>query len=163
MPLAPLDSLPAINAKGGFAAAEAYAWHRALLAEAGDRYDPRVRVRVERGAGQSAVDYIELLAARTRLIAEVEAAFAGYDALVMPTTPILPPRLADLAEDEAYGRVNLLALRNPTTVNMFDGCAISVPTHAPEEPPVGLMLAGAAGSDARLLGIAQVVEELLSA
>ena len=163
VPLAPLDSLPAINAKGGFAAAEAYAWHRALLAEAGDRYDPRVRVRVERGAGQSAVDYIELLAARTRLIAEVEAAFAGYDALVMPTTPILPPRLADLAEDEAYGRVNLLALRNPTTVNMFDGCAISVPTHAPEEPPVGLMLAGAAGSDARLLGIAQVVEELLSA
>ena len=41
-----LDELPAVNAKGGFAAAEAYAWHRALLAEHGDQYDPRIRVRI---------------------------------------------------------------------------------------------------------------------
>ena len=33
-----------INAKGGFAAAESYAWHRYLLTSKGDVYDPRVSV-----------------------------------------------------------------------------------------------------------------------
>src|SRR5580700_6123777 len=36
------DAIPAVNAKGGFASAEAYAWHRALLAEKGTEYDPRI-------------------------------------------------------------------------------------------------------------------------
>ena len=40
---AAFDAVAAVNAKGGFAAAEAYAWHRALLAEKGAGYDPRIR------------------------------------------------------------------------------------------------------------------------
>ena len=44
------EEILAVNAKGGFAASEAYAWHRALLAAKGARYDPRIRVRIERGA-----------------------------------------------------------------------------------------------------------------
>ena len=46
---AAFDEVPAVNAKGGFAASEAYAWHRALLAEKGAGYDPRIRVRIARG------------------------------------------------------------------------------------------------------------------
>jgi len=38
-----------MNSKGGFAAAESYAWHRYLIASHGDVYDPRVHIRILRG------------------------------------------------------------------------------------------------------------------
>ena len=41
---------PTINAAGGFAPIEAYAWHRELIARRGSEYDPRVRGRIERAA-----------------------------------------------------------------------------------------------------------------
>src|SRR5690606_39640737 len=58
--------LAAINAKGGFTAAEAWAWHRDLIARAADRYDPRVVSRIRRGQDMSAADYLDLLDARER-------------------------------------------------------------------------------------------------
>ena len=66
---------------------------------------------------------------------------APYDALVMPTTANTPPRIADLADDKAFTKANLLSLRNCTLINMIDGCAISLPCHREGEVPVGLMLA----------------------
>ena len=45
-----------MNAKGGFAAAESYAWHRDLLVQKGEFYDPRVRSRILRGRKQNAAD-----------------------------------------------------------------------------------------------------------
>ncbi len=70
-PFAEFDEVPAVNAKGGFAASEAYAWHRTLLAEKGAGYDPRIRMRIERGERMTAADYLDLVAARQRLIAEL--------------------------------------------------------------------------------------------
>ncbi len=58
-----------MNTKGGFAAAESYAWHRYLIASHGDVYDPRVSSRILRGEAISAADYIDLLEARKSLIA----------------------------------------------------------------------------------------------
>src|SRR5215470_9450276 len=75
-----------MNAKGGFASSESYAWHRYLLTSKGDIYDPRVSVRIQRGEGLSAADYIDLLNARRSLIARIAVRLAPYDALVMPTT-----------------------------------------------------------------------------
>src|SRR6201992_763650 len=46
-----------MNTKGGFTAAESYAWHRYLLPSKGGVYDPRVSVRIMRGAGMSAGGY----------------------------------------------------------------------------------------------------------
>ena len=66
-----LAELPVVNAMGGFAAAEAWAWHRRLIAERGDGYDPRILARIRRGERMGAADYIELVAARARLIAAV--------------------------------------------------------------------------------------------
>ncbi|MCC6890317.1 MAG: amidase [Hyphomicrobiales bacterium] len=157
-----LLEMPAINAKGGFPAAEAYAWHRNLLCTRGAEYDPRVKVRMEKGAQQSAADYIELCAARRDWIRRVHAASAPYDALILPTVPIIAPPLADLEDDAEYGRVNLLMLRNPTVVNFMDGCAISVPCQISGEAPVGLMIVGRHGDDRRLFEIAQGIESLLA-
>jgi aspartyl-tRNA(Asn)/glutamyl-tRNA(Gln) amidotransferase subunit A len=150
-----------MNTKGGFAAAESYAWHRYLIASHGDVYDPRVSSRILRGETISAADYIDLLEARKSLIARSTVRLAPYDALVMPTTAITPPRIADLADDKAFTKANLLSLRNCTLINMIDGCAISLPCHREGEVPVGLMLAASGGSDRRILELAAAMEAVI--
>ena len=91
----------------------------------------------------------------------MNAATAPYDALVLPTAPILPPRLADLRDDAEFARVNALALRNPAPFNFLDRCSISLPAHRPGDPPVGLMLVGETGGDRRLFALALAVEAAL--
>src|SRR3954451_11064780 len=150
-----------MNARGGFAAAESYAWHRYLIVSKGDVYDPRVRVSILRGESISAADYIDLLEARKSFIARTEARIAPYDGLVLPTTANTPPKIADLADDRAFATENLRALRNCTLINMLDGCAISLPAHREGEVPVGLMLAGAGGSDRRIFELAAGMESII--
>ena len=150
-----------MNTKGGFAAAESYAWHRYLIASRGNVYDPRVALRIRRGEAISAADYIDLLEMRKSLIARSTVRLAPYDALVLPTTANTPPRIADLADDKAFTAANLLALRNCTLINMIDGCAISLPCHREGEVPVGLMLAAAGGSDRRIFELAAAMEAVI--
>jgi len=147
-----------MNAKGGFAAAESYAWHRYLLTSKGDVYDPRVSVRILRGEGFSAADYIDLMNARRSLIARIAVRLAPYDALVLPTTSNTPPKIADLADDKAFTVANVRSLRNCTLINMIDGCAISLPAHREGEVPVGLMLASTGGYDRRIFELAAGME-----
>jgi len=158
----PFAELPAIHARGTIATAESYAWHRPLLATHAAGYDPRIRTRILIGARQSAADYSALLEARRSFIAQVEARLAGYDAFLMPTVPVIAPRIAQLEADDDYLRMNALVLRNSTLVNFLDGCAISIPIHAPGEPPVGLTLACVGGQDRALFDHAVAVEAALA-
>jgi aspartyl-tRNA(Asn)/glutamyl-tRNA(Gln) amidotransferase subunit A len=160
---APLAEIGPAHRKASFPAAEAYAWHRDLLAAQGDRYDPRVRARLLFGETIAAADYIDLLAARRRIAAAMAALTVGYDALLMPTVPIVAPRLDEIAADADFMRLNALMLRNPSLANFLDRCAISLPCHAPGDPPVGLTLMGETGGDAALFAIAAGVEALLRA
>lgn len=155
------DELASINATGGLSSAEAWTWHRALIERAGDRYDPRVLSRIRRGQTMTAADLLELLDARVRWIASLEERIAGYDALLMPTVPIIAPTLAELTEDDAYYRTNALILRNPTFINFLDGCALSLPCQATGTAPVGLMIAVAGGHDRSVLALGMAVETLL--
>ena len=150
-----------MNTKGGFAAAESYAWHRYLIVSHGDVYDPRVSLRILRGEAISAADYIDLLNARKSLITRAAARFSPYDALVLPTTANTPPRIADLADDQAFTKANVLSLRNCTLINMIDGCAISLPCHREGEVPVGLMLAASGGNDRRIFELAAGIEGVI--
>ncbi len=151
-----------MNAKGGFAAAESYAWHRHLIASKGDIYDPRVASRIMRGESQSAADYVDLLGARRSLIARIAVRLAPYDAMILPTTANTPPRIADLvADDKAFTGANLLALRNCSLINVIDGCAISLPAHREGEVPVGLMLAATGGADRRIFELAAGMEGVI--
>jgi aspartyl-tRNA(Asn)/glutamyl-tRNA(Gln) amidotransferase subunit A len=158
---AAFDELPAVNAMGGFAVAEAYAWHRALLAEKGSAYDQRIRVRIERGERMTAADYVELVSARRRLIADFDAITRAFDAVIMPTVPIVPPRITELDDERDYNRVNLHVLRNTALGNFFDRCSISLPCHQKGETPVGLMLVGETLGDTRLFAIAAATERAL--
>ncbi|MEP7030938.1 MAG: amidase, partial [Pseudolabrys sp.] len=152
-----------MSAKGGFPAAESYAWHRDLLARRGDDYDQRVRVRIERGATQDAADYINMVNARADAIRRLRQKISGIDALVMPTAPMVAPLISELERDEDFARLNILALRNPTIANFFDMCSISLPIHEPDAAPVGLMLIGGHGNDRQLLQIGKTLEALFRA
>jgi aspartyl-tRNA(Asn)/glutamyl-tRNA(Gln) amidotransferase subunit A len=154
--------IPAIHAKGTLATAESFAWHRDLLATHAAAYDPRVRARIQIGATQSAADYLGLLAARKTFIADVGRRIAGFDALAMPTVPVIPPRIADLATDDAYFRINSLVLRNSTVINFLDGCAISIPIQESGQAPVGLTLACREDLDRQLFRCAAAAEAVLA-
>jgi len=164
--LADLADLALINATGGFSAAESYAWHRQLISSHQSEYDHRVAQRILRGAGMSAAEYIDLLVARKLWIARMEAKLAGFDAVLSPTVPIVAPPIASVSSvvdnDEEFFRVNALLLRNPSVVNMLDGCAISLPCHTPDQLPVGLMLWHAALHDDAVLNLALQVEAALA-
>jgi aspartyl-tRNA(Asn)/glutamyl-tRNA(Gln) amidotransferase subunit A len=162
VPLPQLGRLPEINAKGGFSAAETYARYGALLEAHPESFDPRVAVRVLQGREQTAADYVRLIEARAELIGQIGRTTEMFDALVMPTVPIVAPPLKQLESDPAYFRANALVLRNPAIANFLDRCAVSIPVHRAGDAPVGLMLIGEHGRDRKLLALARAVESLLS-
>jgi aspartyl-tRNA(Asn)/glutamyl-tRNA(Gln) amidotransferase subunit A len=158
-----ISELAAINATGGLSAAESYAWHRSLIAVHQASYDPRVALRILRGASMSAADYIDLVAARKAWITRMESRLDGFDAVLSPTVPLVAPPIAGLLKDDTeFFRVNGLLLRNTSVVNMLDGCAISLPCHTPGQLPVGLMLWHAALHDDDVLDLALQVEAALA-
>jgi amidase/aspartyl-tRNA(Asn)/glutamyl-tRNA(Gln) amidotransferase subunit A len=157
-----LGEVAAINATGGFSPAEAWAFHRARLATDEAGYDPRVAARIRRGQSMSAADYIDLLNARRAWIARMERALGGFDAALSPTVPCVAPPLAPLvADDASFFATNGRMLRNPSIVNLLDGCAVSLPCAPPGELPVGLMLWTTALRDDALLDAALAVEAAL--
>ena len=125
-------------------------------------YDPRVEMRIRGGESIVAADYIELLAERRAWTLRMEAALAGFDALLSPTLPIVAPRIQPLIDsDEAFFAVNALLLRNPSLVNLLDGCALSLPCHRGGEWPVGLMVWSTALQDDRVLAVSLAIERSL--
>jgi len=154
-PLDELQRIPQINAGGGLAAAEAYALHRKLLEQHGNEYDPRVAMRILKGRD---VNADEVRAARAAVIESTNRSTREFDALVMPTVPIIAPPLAAFEKDADYIRLNALVLRNPSLANFLDRCSISLPIHRAGEPPVGLMLFGHHNEDERLFSVANAIE-----
>ena len=162
LPMAEFAQAGAANPRGAITSAEAYAWHRQWMKERSDRYDPRVLTRIRAGETMTAAQYIDLMQARERFIRAIDVAVRGYDAMLMPTTPITAPTIAEATrDDESYFRLNSLMCRNPSVVNLFDGCALSVPCHEPGTAPVGLMIAGTRNSDRKILSIGLEVEKVV--
>jgi len=161
-----LLELAPMMSTGGFSPAEGYAWHRELLAQQGDSYDPRVAQRLQRGANMMAHEYIDLLNSRAHWIERVTLALQNYDAVLSPTTPITAPKISDVApgseRDAEFFRVNGLLLRNTSAVNTLDGCGISLPCHQAGDLPVGLMAWHSPMHDDTLLQLALVLEPLLN-
>jgi aspartyl-tRNA(Asn)/glutamyl-tRNA(Gln) amidotransferase subunit A len=162
IPLPELAESWQVSRHGGILGAEAWANHRSMLETQGERVDPRVRVRIERGAKLSAADYIDIVNARRDLIARANAATAPFDAVLMPTVACVAPRIDDVTEsDEVYGQTNLFVLRNTTPVNFLDRCAITIPIHDRGGAPIGLPLMGETNGDDRLVRVALAVEALI--
>jgi aspartyl-tRNA(Asn)/glutamyl-tRNA(Gln) amidotransferase subunit A len=158
-----LSIIPQVNVRGSISNAEAFAIHRRLrLLEHADRYDPMVRARIELGGGLSAADYLDLLEARATLIDIAAIRMAPFDAVICPTVAILPPRIDVLHDPAEFSRLNMLALRNTSVVNLLDRCAITLPLRS-GHGPCGLMMIGERMSDLRLLALGEAAEACLRA
>ena len=95
---------------------------------------------------------------RGQLVHAMDARLATLDALLMPTTSIVAPTIAEVADPKIFAARNAAVLRNTAIVNFFDLCAISLPLKA--ALPVGLMLIARNGHDRRLLRIAAATAQL---
>ena len=132
---------------------EAAVCHRDTLAARRDDYGDPVRRRLELGREIPAVDYVQAQQARRLLAADVDAALDARAALLLPTLPIVPPRLG--ADMEA---VRPLMLRLTQLFDLTGHPAVSVPCGTAGGLPAGVQLVGLRGRTAELLALAATLE-----
>jgi aspartyl-tRNA(Asn)/glutamyl-tRNA(Gln) amidotransferase subunit A len=161
-PLPLLDRMADVVANRGIVHAEAFAVHRERLAASAGDFDPLVRMRIELGRAMSAADYIGIMRERNALAAAMDRRLADLDALVMPTSPIVAPKMSEVTTPETFTARNTELLRNTAVANFFDLAAISLPLPRRGDLPVGLMLIARNGHDRRLLRVAAAVEQMLA-
>jgi aspartyl-tRNA(Asn)/glutamyl-tRNA(Gln) amidotransferase subunit A len=154
-----LDDMMQALSRASILMAEVYSIHKERLARRGDDIDQIVRARVEKGAGISAADYINAVRTRAALIRAMDARLADIDALVLPSTPIVAPRIDEVGTPKDFMARNAMALRNTTIANFFDLTAISLPLPRDGALPTGLMLFARNGHDRRLFRVAAAVEK----
>lgn len=141
-------------------APEAYGIWRAQIEDAPELMWKPILDRFRGGADVSAPDYVSawdsLIRIRRKWFREVVASF---DAVLLPTVPILPPNAKRLLEDEAYFvRANLLTLRNARIANLLNLPTVTLPTGY---PGCGISVMGHTGRDRHLLRVAAGVEAAL--
>ena len=155
-----LEELRPANRPKSIVSAEAFAIHRDQLAARRDGYDPYVATRLDGGSDILAADYIAMHRERDETCAAVQAVTRPFDALLLPTSPCVPPKIAPLDTTEALMKASARVLRNTALSNYLDRPTISLPCHAPGEPPAGLSVMGSRGHDRRLLAIAAGIEDV---
>jgi aspartyl-tRNA(Asn)/glutamyl-tRNA(Gln) amidotransferase subunit A len=141
-----------------FSAVESRAEYEDLYQSQRGQFDARVSSRMARADEVSAIAYCRTLRLREQLITQYKAEM-GDKILLMPTVPMLPPKLSVFNDDEVYTRINLQVLRNPSIANVMDCCSVSLPfSHGTDT--IGVMLTATAYHDESLLELAQECERL---
>ncbi len=85
---------------------------------------------------------------------------AGYDAVILPTSAILPPDAQRLMNDfEYYVGENILSLRNTRIGNLMGLCALTLPT---AEPSCGISFMAGPMQEDRLLRLGMAAERALA-
>ena len=158
------DAILQLNAsRGHLLGAEALHvhWNRVNGPDA-ERMDQRVLGRLKLAEKMSAVDLVEILQQRQKLIAETTALLG--DAMVLfPSTPHVAMPTAPLEADQSeFFRANAKTLRNTTLGNFLDWCGVSMPNGTGEGGmPTGLLISAVHGSDGQLLSVGQRVQQLI--
>lgn len=150
----------ALSLGGPLFTPEAYAtWGREIEAAPEKMYSA-IRERFETGKDYSGVDVVRAWQDLMNIRKHWNAAVAGYDAVILPTTPTLPPEIERLANDEAYYVTeNLLALRNTRVGNLMGLAALTLPTGTPS---TGISLMTAPNTEERLLRLGAAVQAALA-
>ncbi|MDA1153136.1 MAG: amidase family protein [Proteobacteria bacterium] len=142
----------AFNVAGNLYAAESYGWWRDLVEAHPEKMFPQILERVRGGKTVSGPDFVAGWNILRQIRKEYAAETAQFDAVIMPTAPLLPPDAARLLMDDAYYKSeNLLALRNTRVANLLDVCSITLPTGVAS---CGIMFNGQTGGEAGLLRLA---------
>ena len=135
--------------------AEAVAVHRRWMAEQPDLYAPDVLARLQGGLSVTGADYVDALAERNRLRAEVEHAMQGIDAILLPTTAAVAPLIAPQVDTAP-----LVRFTRPFNVTGQPVFSLPAPV---SRLPVGIQVVGHVGRDAELAAVARGLEEAWSA
>jgi len=138
---------------------EAYGLWRDRIEAAPHLMYTRILERFRSGGSVTAADYVAAWARLETLRQTWATRTAGYDAILVPTSPILPPVSQRLLDDDAYYVAeNLLALRNSRIGNLMGGCVLTLPTG---QPSCGISLMAAPGHENRLLRLGIAAERAL--
>lgn len=138
--------------------AEAWGTWGHLIREQGDKMYAPVRRRFMQGETILAGDFVAGWQRLDQLRNIYREAVAGFDAVILPSAPILPPKVAEIAEDEdVFTARNLQALQNTRVGNLMGLAAITLPTGVPS---CGVIFQG--DSEEHLLRLARAAEEALS-
>ncbi|WP_372827347.1 amidase [Polaromonas sp.] len=151
-----------LQARGSLTAVEAAWIHREGVKSRPDAYDPIVLGRIRSGQALDAASYVGIQQARAALMGALDARMTRLDALVLPTLPLLAPRIDEVQNDDEFLCINARLLRNPSVFNFFDLPALSLPLPRQGGLAVGLMLVGRRGADRELLALGAAVEGVLS-
>jgi len=141
--------------------AEAYAYHAKMMATRPEQYQPETLARLRPGAEIDTVTYIQA----QRQLAETRRSsgqiFRSIDALITPTSPILPPAIAEFTGDR-NGSADFVIrnIRNTSPFDVFGWPTISVPCgFSASGLPIGLQISAALGQDAVVLQLAHAYEQ----
>ncbi len=139
---------------------EAYGLWRDVIEANPDAMYPEILKRFQIGNGFSGPDYVAAWAKLEACRSAWDAATAGFDAVLAPTSPILPPNLDRLLNDhDYYVTENLLSLRNTRIGNLMGLAALTLPTGT---PGCGLMMFGHPNSEEVLLRLGSAAEAALA-
>ncbi|UWS03848.1 amidase [Phaeobacter inhibens] len=139
---------------------EAYGLWKDVIEAAPDLMFPEILERFRSGAGFSGPDYVAAWAKLEQFRMDWDLATAGFDGILCPTSPILPPNVARLQSDhDYYIHSNLMALRNTRIGNLMGLCALTLPTRVPS---CGLQILGQPDCEEALLRIGAAVERALA-
>lgn len=153
-------SIPEVSEAMGLSAllftVDAYARWRDVIEADPDLMFSEILERFRAGGAFSGVEYVQGWSRLCKLREIYAQKTAGFDAVILPTSPIMPPNVQRLASDQDYYKTeNLWALRNTRVGNLMGSSGVSLPTGIPS---AGIMLLGAPNSEARLLRLAAAVE-----
>lgn len=141
-------------------AVEAYEIYRQSLERLETVGDPRVLRRMRFAETLSREQIDEAYERRGEVVRQFAEVLQGFDGLLSPTIQILTPTIADTEAD--FDRLNAAMLRNPSLINLADGCAITMPlASADGRQAQGLMIAGPAGTDWRVIAAAETLRPIL--
>ena len=123
---------------------------------------PIIQRRVEDGANIPGVEYVRRLAFCREKGAAAARRLAAVDALVMPTSPLSPPTVEEVAGVDDYVRHNRKSFRFTCAVNLLGLCALSLPAGLDKAGvPVGLQLVARPHTEERVLAVGAAIERAI--
>ena len=150
----------ALDVAGSLMTVEAYGLWGEVIEGAPEKMYSEILRRFRLGREHSGPDYVAAWAKLEAARMAYDEATAGYDAIIAPTAPILPPNLERLNTDpEYYVTENLMALRNTRIGNLLGLCGLSLPT---DTPSCGLMMLAAPDLDSAVLRLGAAAEAALA-
>jgi len=142
-------------------AVEAHAIYGAQVEKLELLGDPRVLRRIQYAETLTKAEIDDAYAKRAEVVQKFDQALVNIDALVAPTLPTLPPRIEEVEAD--FDRLNASMLRNPSMINIADGCAITMPMKDTQSVFHGAaMFAAANGNDQSLLSAVSALQDYIT-